>query len=87
MSGERRLQIYVAAHCVGLERALSLAGDVRKLRPHWEVDVVELDNLQGEPPAFVVATPMYAAGNCPLFWGNPSLNTLMTRLDALEQDA
>lgn len=87
MTGERRLQIFVAGHCIGLERALELAKDVRTLRPGWEVDVVDMDAAPVQTPAFVVATPMYVADDRPIFWGNPSLESLVAQLDRLEQGA
>ncbi len=84
MNCERRLQIYVAAHCVGLERALHLAEEVRALRPLWEVKVVDLDAPTAQAPASVVATPMYVAEDRTLFLGNPSLERLVAQLDVLE---
>ncbi len=87
MECERQLQIYVAAHCVGLERALALAAEVRTLRPEWEIDVVDLDLNGAHSPDFVVATPMYVAGARPIFWGNPSLDDLVAQMDDLEQRA
>ena len=85
MNCERRLQIFVAAHCVGLERALHLAEEVRALRPLWEVKVVDLDAKKAQAPDFVVATPMYVAEDRALFWGNPSLERLVAQLDLMEQ--
>ncbi len=87
MSGQGRLQIYVAAHCIGLERALEMVLAVRTLRPEWEVRVVDLDDATEQIPDFVVATPVYVADDRPIFWGNPSLDSLLAKLEKLEQRA
>jgi putative intracellular protease/amidase len=82
----RRLDVYVAAHCLGSTEARRLAGAAAACFPDLRVRVVDLDrDLDGPgggapPPGGVVAVPTYVLDGRVVALGNPAPEQLFARL-------
>jgi hypothetical protein len=78
-----RLTVYVAAHCQGCAAAHRLVEQARHARPHWHISIVDLDTDGAAMRDYLIGTPAYVARNAVQFLGNPALDELLARLDAL----
>jgi 2-hydroxychromene-2-carboxylate isomerase len=79
------LTLYIAAHCIGCERALQLAAHAADEFAGQRVAIVDLGEPGADPPAGVFGTPTWMVGARVLFRGNPSLDELRNVLDSLAQ--
>jgi hypothetical protein len=75
-----RLEVLIAPHCFGSERAYLLADEARRRFPAIEVCVVDLERTAARLPPGVVAVPAYVLNDRLLFTGNPTAETLLQAL-------
>ena len=81
-----KLQIYVAPHCAGSERARLLAEQMQTLFPALAIEVIDLAR-QTAPPDFLIGTPTFALDGRVLSLGNPPEAVLARRIeDALSME-
>ncbi len=76
------LRVYVSASCFVCDRTRQLVAEVRAQRPAYPVEFVDLDQPDAVKPTFVFDTPTYVLGERIISQGNPTLATLLDRLDA-----
>lgn len=75
-----RLQVYVAPHCAGSDRACLLAERMRSLFPALAVEVVDLTR-ETAPPDFLIGTPTFALDGRVLSLGNPLESVLARQIE------
>ena len=74
------LEVLVAHHCFGCERAQHLAEAARTRFPNLTVRVVDLRHAAGPLPRGLVAVPAYVLNGRLLFTGNPTSDRLFAAL-------
>ncbi len=77
-----RLEVLIAPHCFGCERAYLLADEARRRFPAIEVRVVDLERTEAPLPPGMVAVPAYVLNDRLLFTGNPTPEVLAEALAA-----
>lgn len=76
-----RLEIYVSSECPNCGEAVKLAEDAAARYPNVVVRVIDLDQLNGNPPPDpVVAVPTYLLNGRVVSLGNPDPEDLFARL-------
>jgi hypothetical protein len=75
------LRIYIGALCEGSTIAHELAQQVRSLRPHQPVEIIDLSHEHARRPAHIFGTPTYCLDKQIIFLGNPNLHELLATLD------
>lgn len=75
------LRVYTGAQCEGSPIAHELVQQVRRLRPHQPVDIIDLSQQDARRPAHIFGTPTYCLDEQIIFLGNPSLHELLATLD------
>jgi hypothetical protein len=75
------LRVYMSAACASCATAYERVAQVRRLRPHQPIEVVDLDQAGTERPSTVFGTPTYCLGDRVISLGNPSLPALLAALD------
>jgi hypothetical protein len=75
------LRVYISASCLVCERTNQIVAAVRALRPHYPIEVVDLDTGGAAKPPYVFGTPTYCLGEQVISLGNPALQTLLDLLD------
>lgn len=75
------LRVYVSAACASCAIAYQRVAQVRRLRPHNRVEVIDLDQAGVERPSAVFGTPTYCRDDRVISLGNPSLAALLAELD------
>jgi hypothetical protein len=75
------LRVYVSAACASCALAYQRVAQVRRLRPHQIIEVVDLDQAGAEHPPSVFGTPTYCLDERVISLGNPSLTALLAELD------
>ncbi|NJO81751.1 MAG: hypothetical protein HC828_02580 [Blastochloris sp.] len=78
----KSLRVYVSAACTICDRTYQLLADVRAQRPHYPLEVIDLDQPDVVQPAYVFGTPTFVLGEQIISLGNPALADLLARLDA-----
>jgi hypothetical protein len=76
------LRVYFSASCLVCERTNQIIAEVRTLRPHYPIEVVDLDTAGAVKPPAVFGTPTYCLGERVISLGNPALQALLDLLDA-----
>jgi len=76
------LRVYISASCLVCERTNQIIAEVRALRPHYPIEVVDLDSAGAVKPPSVFGTPTYCLGERVISLGNPARQTLLDLLDA-----
>lgn len=76
------LRVYISASCLVCERTNQIIAEVRTLRPHYPIEVVDLDTAGAVKPPYVFGTPTYCLGERVISLGNPARQTLLDLLDA-----
>ncbi|HEX8968895.1 MAG TPA: thioredoxin family protein [Chloroflexota bacterium] len=81
-----RLEVYVTSECLNCAEAVRLAEEVAARYPRVAVRVIDLGQLDGNPPPDpVVAVPTYLLDGRVVSLGNPYPEELFARLhDALQ---
>jgi alkyl hydroperoxide reductase subunit AhpF len=76
-----RLDVYVSGECLNCEEAVQLAEEAATRYPNVDVRVIDLDELDGNPPPEpVVAVPTYLLNGRVVSLGNPYAEDLFARL-------
>ena len=76
-----RLEVYVSSECPNCGEALRLAEEAAARYPNIVVRVIDLDELDGNPPPDpVVAVPTYLLNGRVVSLGNPYQEELFARL-------
>jgi hypothetical protein len=75
------LRVYVSAACASCAIAYQRVAQVRHLRPHQPIEVIDLDYVRAERPLVVFGTPTYCLDDQIISLGNPSLPALLAELD------
>jgi alkyl hydroperoxide reductase subunit AhpF len=76
-----RLEVYVSSECPNCGEAVRLAEEAAERYPNVVVRVIDLDQLDGNPPPDpVVAVPTYLLNGRVVSLGNPYPEELFTRL-------
>jgi hypothetical protein len=83
----RRLEVYVAAHCLGCAEARRLAAAAARRFPGLEVRTIDVDAAarSGNPPTLpegVVAVPTYLLDGAVVALGNPEPEQLFARISS-----
>jgi len=81
------LRVYISASCRVCEHTNQIIAEVRALRPHYPIEVVDLDTVGAVKPPYVFGTPTYCLGERVISLGNPALQTLLDLLDAEARSA
>ncbi|NNJ13640.1 hypothetical protein EKD04_025270 [Chloroflexales bacterium ZM16-3] len=76
------LRVYVSATCRICDRTRQIVAEVRTLRPHYPIELVDLDLPGALKPAAVFGTPTYLLGERIISLGNPAPQILLDLLDA-----
>jgi hypothetical protein len=76
------LHVYISASCLVCERSNQIIAEVRALRPHYPVEVVDLDTAGAVKPPYVSGTSTYCLGERVISLGNPVRQALLDLLDA-----
>ena len=76
----RRLDVYVANHCLNCADALAPAEEAAARFSDVVVRVIDLDLEQEPPPDNVVAVPTYVLDGRTISLGNPDQEELFARL-------
>ncbi|WP_322489012.1 hypothetical protein [Chloroflexus sp.] len=79
------LRIYVSATCAVCQYTYELVCNVQRLRPHYPIEVIDLDDEHAQKPAFVFGTPTYVLGETIIALGNPNVDFLVQLLDRVMQ--
>lgn len=79
------LWVYTASHCPGNRRTQHLVAKLSQHRPHFPIQVVNLDDTAAEQPSFVIGTPTFVWDNRVLFLGNPHERELLALVDQLHE--
>ena len=74
------LQVLIAPHCLGCERAQQRAAAAQARFPGLTVRVVDLEELTVPLPRGVIAVPAYVLNGRLLFTGNPTAEALLQAL-------
>ena len=81
-----RLEVYVSSECPNCGEAVRLAEEVAARYPTVVVRVIDLDELDGNPPPDpVVAVPTYVLNGRVVSLGNPYPEDLFARLHEAEE--
>jgi alkyl hydroperoxide reductase subunit AhpF len=76
-----RLEVYVSSECPNCGEAVRLAEEAAQRYPNVEVQVIDLEQLDGNPPPDpVVAVPTYLLNGRVVSLGNPYPEELFARL-------
>jgi hypothetical protein len=75
------LRVYISGSCLVCERTNRIIAEVRALRPHYPIEVVDLDTVGVVKPPYVFGTPTYCLGERVISLGNPARQTLLDLLD------
>jgi Thioredoxin domain len=76
-----RLEVYVSSECLNCGEAVRLAEEAAERYPNVVVRVIDLDQLDGNPPPDpVVAVPTYLLNGRVVSLGNPYPEELFARL-------
>jgi alkyl hydroperoxide reductase subunit AhpF len=76
-----RLEVYVSSECPNCGEAVRLADEAAERYPNVVVRVIDLDQLEGNPPPDpVVAVPTYLLNGRVVSLGNPYPEELFARL-------
>jgi alkyl hydroperoxide reductase subunit AhpF len=76
-----RLEVYVSSECLNCGEAVRLAEEAAERYPNVIVRVIDLDQLDGNPPPDpVVAVPTYLLNGRVVSLGNPDPQDLFARL-------
>ncbi|PDW00182.1 hypothetical protein [Candidatus Viridilinea mediisalina] len=75
------LRVYVSASCTVCDRTHQLVAELRRQRPTYPIELVDLDQPNAVKPDFVFGTPTYVLGERIVSLGNPTLATLINLLD------
>ena len=76
-----RLEVYVSSECLNCSEAVQLANEVSARHPTVMVRIIDLDELDGNPPPDpVVAVPTYLLNGRVVSLGNPYREDLFARL-------
>src|SRR5919197_2580490 len=76
----RRLDVYIANHCLNCADALALAEEAAARFSDVVVRVIDLDLEQEPPPDNIVAVPTYVLDGRTISLGNPDPEELFARL-------
>ena len=76
------LHVYIAADCIICKRTHQIVAEVRALRPHYPIELIDLDQAGASKPRAVFATPTYCLGDRIVSLGNPARQELLDLLDA-----
>lgn len=79
------LYVYVASHCRACDTAYILVNQLKTLRPHVRITLVDMDISDMAIPAHVIGTPMYLWDDKILFMGNPDMPELLECVDTCWQ--
>lgn len=75
------LEVYVSSECPNCDEAVRLAKETATRYPNVVVRLIDLDQLDGNPPPDpVVAVPTYLLNGRVVFLGNPYAEELFARL-------
>lgn len=75
------LEVYVSSECPNCDEAVRLAEEAATRYPNVVVRLIDLDQLDGNPPPDpVVAVPTYLLNGRVVFLGNPYAEELFARL-------
>lgn len=80
MTAARTVKVLVSRSCRICDGALSLASEVRALRPDLDVRVEYVDEPGWTAPVGFIGTPAFYVGDLPVSWGNPTREWLLARL-------
>ena len=75
------LYVYVSANCAICDRALQIVAEIRRQRPHYPLQLIDLDQPDAVRPAFVFGTPTYMLGERIISLGNPSMSMILQQID------
>ena len=78
------LVIYTATHCPVFRRTEELVARLQQQHPRIPLQVINLDDPDGEWPAFVIGTPTYVWKGQVIFLGNPSEAELISLLSKMQ---
>ena len=78
------LRVYVSAACASCATAYERVAQVRQLRPHQPIEVVDLDQAGAKRPSAAFGTPTYYLDDRVISLGNPSLPALLAELNRAE---
>lgn len=76
------LRVYVSAACLGCATARQLVVELRRVRPHYPIELIDLDLPGAVRPPQVFGTPTYCLGERIVSLGNPRLADLLQLIDA-----
>src|SRR5262245_19260745 len=75
------LRVYVSDSCAGCDIARALIEYVRRLRLHYPIELINLDDDDAVRPPYVFGTPTYCLDDQIISLGNPSAQALLAALD------